>query len=225
MKSVTGWALPAWPRQKNGLGSFGLIDAGDFAPIITSFPLPELESARLRDAGRKEKEAITYTGFIAQEVEKAAAELGFDFSGVDKPQNEHSLYGLRYAEFVVPLVKAVQEQQQQIEQQQQQIEQLRQEVAMLKAQGAVPVQQGTGGSVVLHADPNPFSESVAITINGKVSEGSMLVVRDHVGRTLRTLAVQGQRMELNTAGLAAGMYAVTLVVNGQAVASTQVVKE
>ena len=29
--------------------------------------------------------------------------------GVDAPQNEHDLYGLRYAEFVVPLVKAVQE--------------------------------------------------------------------------------------------------------------------
>jgi hypothetical protein len=35
--------------------------------------------------------------------------LGFDFSGVEKPKNEKDLYGLRYAEFVVPLVKAVQE--------------------------------------------------------------------------------------------------------------------
>ncbi|MBK6966772.1 MAG: tail fiber domain-containing protein [Bacteroidales bacterium] len=49
------------------------------------------------------------TGFVAQEVEIAAQNIGFDFSGVDKPQNENSLYGLRYAEFVVPLVKAVQE--------------------------------------------------------------------------------------------------------------------
>ena len=47
----------------------------------------------------------------AQEVEAAATVTGFDFSGVDKPQNETGLYGLRYAEFVVPLVKAVQEQQ------------------------------------------------------------------------------------------------------------------
>jgi hypothetical protein len=49
------------------------------------------------------------SGFIAQEVEKAANEMGFVFSGIDKPQNENGLYGLRYAEFVVPLVKAVQE--------------------------------------------------------------------------------------------------------------------
>ncbi len=52
-----------------------------------------------------------HTGFIAQEVEQSATELGFNFSGVDKPEQPDNLYGLRYAEFVVPLVKAVQEQQ------------------------------------------------------------------------------------------------------------------
>ena len=62
-----------------------------------------------------EKEKIIQSGFIAQEVEQAAKELGYDFSGVDKPKNESDFYGLRYAEFVVPLVKAVQEQQQQID--------------------------------------------------------------------------------------------------------------
>lgn len=59
-----------------------------------------------------EKELVTQTGFVAQEVEQAAAETGYKFSGVDKPKTEAGLYGLRYAEFVVPLVKAVQEQQQ-----------------------------------------------------------------------------------------------------------------
>lgn len=54
-------------------------------------------------------------GFIAQEVEAAARQLGFEFSGVDAPRNENDLYGLRYATFVVPIIKAIQEQQQQIE--------------------------------------------------------------------------------------------------------------
>ncbi len=49
------------------------------------------------------------TGFIAQEVEAVAKNIGFEFSGVDAPNNENDFYGLRYAEFVVPLVKAVQE--------------------------------------------------------------------------------------------------------------------
>ncbi len=71
-----------------------------------------------------EKAAIQYTGFIAQEVEEVANRLGFDFSGVDKPQNEESHYSLRYAEFVVPLVQAIQEQQAIIDQQNELIQQL-----------------------------------------------------------------------------------------------------
>jgi hypothetical protein len=58
---------------------------------------------------RKQKEQILYTGFVAQDVEKAAKELNYDFSGIDAAKNDKDLYGLRYAEFVVPLVKAVQE--------------------------------------------------------------------------------------------------------------------
>jgi len=60
--------------------------------------------------------SIRQSGFLAQDVEQAALSVGYDFSGVDKPNNEDNLYGLRYAEFVVPLVKAVQEQQEIIEQ-------------------------------------------------------------------------------------------------------------
>jgi hypothetical protein len=64
---------------------------------------------------RTAKQQIVYTGFVAQDVEAAAKSINYNFSGIDEPKNSHDLYGLRYAEFVVPLVKAVQEQQQQIE--------------------------------------------------------------------------------------------------------------
>ncbi len=74
-------------------------------------------SLHLPDAA-KTKGAMLQTGFIAQEVEQAAQSIGYDFSGVDAPKNENDYYGLRYAEFVVPLVKAVQEQQDKIEEQQ-----------------------------------------------------------------------------------------------------------
>ena len=58
---------------------------------------------------RNAKSKVRFSGFIAQDVEEAAQKIGYDFSGVDKPQNDQSLYGLRYAEFTVPLVKAVQQ--------------------------------------------------------------------------------------------------------------------
>jgi hypothetical protein len=83
--------------------------------------LDERGKALMAEA-RHQRSSIRTTGFLAQEVEQAAKEVGYDFSGVDAPKNEQDHYGLRYAEFVVPLVKAVQEQQVLIERLQQRLE-------------------------------------------------------------------------------------------------------
>jgi hypothetical protein len=64
--------------------------------------------------GMDENGKTIFSGFVAQEVEQASKEAGYNFSGVDKPKNDADMYGLRYAEFVVPIVKALQEQQQMI---------------------------------------------------------------------------------------------------------------
>ncbi len=49
-------------------------------------------------------------GFLAQEVEKTVEELRYPaFDAVHAPENPTDNYGLAYAQFVVPLVKAVQE--------------------------------------------------------------------------------------------------------------------
>ena len=72
--------------------------------------------------------SLAWSPEARQEVEVVAKELGYSFSGVDAPKNETDLYGLRYAEFVVPLIKAAQEQNELIEQ-------LQKEIAALKIQG------------------------------------------------------------------------------------------
>lgn len=93
----------------------------DVEAINSFLKIPE--NIRKQDSGKMKNQEIQ-TGFIAQEVEQAAKETNFDFSGVDKPKNENDFYGLRYAEFVVPLVKAVQEQQMIIEAQNKKIQSL-----------------------------------------------------------------------------------------------------
>jgi len=86
----------------------------------------------LRDAHSETlKAAELQSGFIAQEVEQAAQSIGYNFHGVDKPKNETTHYGLRYASFVVPLVKAVQEQQDMIENQKNQLEVQQQQIDLL----------------------------------------------------------------------------------------------
>ncbi len=78
--------------------------------------------------GKYDIEKIRFTGFLAQQVEAAAKEVNYSFSGVDKPQEPNALWALRYAEFTVPLVKAVQEQQVIIEKLMKEIEYLKSKI-------------------------------------------------------------------------------------------------
>ncbi|MEP6512558.1 MAG: tail fiber domain-containing protein [Parafilimonas sp.] len=56
--------------------------------------------------GKYDIDKIQFSGFVAQDVDKAAKNTGYNFSGIDSSGN---ILGLRYSDFVVPLTKAVQE--------------------------------------------------------------------------------------------------------------------
>ncbi len=75
---------------------------------------------------------IRRSGFIAQEVEKAAEKSGYNFSGINKPKSETDHYSLSYESFVVPLVKSIQEQQIIIDSQNKKITDLQNELAEIK---------------------------------------------------------------------------------------------
>jgi hypothetical protein len=75
---------------------------------------------------------VRRTGFIAQEVEKAAVSSGYDFDGLKVPKTDREYYSLSYASFVVPLVKAVQEQEGVIREQEQRIDDLSKQVEELR---------------------------------------------------------------------------------------------
>jgi len=82
--------------------------------------------------GKYDVEQVRQTGFLAQEVERAATETNFEFSGVSKMRSGKEMYGLSYATFVVPIIKAMQEQQVIIDKQQKQIDELRLMILELK---------------------------------------------------------------------------------------------
>lgn len=84
-------------------------------------------------------ERVRQSGFIAQEVEQAAKASGYDFNGIIAPKDEHQTYSLSYSQFVVPLVKAVQElsnineqKEKQIAAQQLQIDELKKQMEEMK---------------------------------------------------------------------------------------------
>ncbi|GAB5400177.1 MAG: hypothetical protein Aureis2KO_17620 [Aureisphaera sp.] len=74
------------------------------------------------------------TGFLAQQVEEVAQSLGYEFNGVNRPDDlNKDNYTVSYATFVVPLVKAVQEQQSEIDHLKAEIQELK---ALIKASNA-----------------------------------------------------------------------------------------
>ena len=64
-------------------------------------------------------------GMIAQDVQQALNELGVDFSGLIVDDDKMQTLNLSYAEFVIPLINAVQEQQAEIEALKKEIEELK----------------------------------------------------------------------------------------------------
>jgi trimeric autotransporter adhesin len=140
------YSFPSDERFKNNVTEEvkGLDFINRLHPVIYNFDtrsfdeflmknIPDsLREAILLSKDYRESSSIRQSGFIAQEVEKAAKESGYDFNGVHVPANDNDNYGVAYSLFTVPLVKAVQElhgqnklQQKTIESQQEQISDLR----------------------------------------------------------------------------------------------------
>jgi hypothetical protein len=105
------------------------IDAGKLNRFTNS---GNVKGGELLPQTAQQQEAILYSGFSAQQVEEAALATGYNFSGVHKPQSDKDHYSLDYASFVVPLVKAVQEQQEMIAALKKQNELLQLEINTLK---------------------------------------------------------------------------------------------
>ena len=96
---------------------------------INDFNSKDLPADKKIQTVNPEKKNEIFTGFMAQEVEQVAKSLNYSFSGIDKPQDaSKQTYALRYSDFIMPMVKAMQEQQQMIEQLKKEVEELKKKI-------------------------------------------------------------------------------------------------
>lgn len=180
----------------------------------------EKELAAL-EASAREASLVRHTGFVAQEVEEAAAECGFDFTGVVKPQNEHDHYALRYAEFTVPLVKAVQEQQALIEAQSRQIADLQQIVhRMLATAGEPRGAQASPASGQVTLAPNPTKGQATLEMTLREAAEMYISIFDAAGKIVAAqslgLCPQGRSSHtLDLQKLPSGTYFVQAILDGE----------
>lgn len=160
------------------------------------------------------KKTPRQTGFVAQEVEALIKKTGYVFGGVDVPQNENDTYSIRYAEFVVPLVKAVQELSATVTAQQKEIDDLRR----LNNKG-VEKAAGWEKTELYQNNPNPFSVDTRIEMVIPDAAGdAKLLIYNLEGRQLKSISVRDRgetAVTIQGNELNAGMYLYTLIIDGQ----------
>ena len=140
-----------------------------------------------------EKEQKREMGFVAQEVENLCRKQGWDLSNiVHAPESAADNYAVAYGQLVVPLVKAMQEQQAQIEE-------LKNMVAQLLSD-----RDKSADMPDLQTWPNPTGDLLNISLPG--TEGATLSLFSSEGKLLRSFPAQAGTQQLDLKGLPAGSY-------------------
>ncbi len=172
-------------------------------------------------------------GFIAQEVEQVVNENNYAFTGVESPQNEQDHYSIRYSEFVVPLVKAIQEQQQFMETNEQLIESLEEQIKILKnkASGTIDTSSSTSiiglkstkavskGFLLEQIPPHSFDKTISVMaeLPATVNEAKIVIYNLNGVELQSYLLYERGRtsVEIKGGSLQSGMYLYALLADGQ----------
>lgn len=191
-------------------------------------------------------EQITQSGFIAQQVDSAAQACGYDFSGVVRPQNPNGLYSIAYSEFVVPLVKSVQELNTKNQTLSSTVDSLRSALQSMQTclnqicaatgnnnANATPASEqnvtlNSANSPVLYQNsPNPFNTGTKI--NYYLPEGTMgatIVFYDTYGNQIKTIQLNqtgNGTLTITPDNLTNGIYSYSLIVNNTVVDTKKMV--
>jgi hypothetical protein len=174
---------------------------------------------------------VRQTGFIAQEVEAIIKRTGYVFDGVEAPESEFDNYRIRYAQFVVPLVKAVQELSTKLEDQEKDINANEKEIEglMVKLNSISANRTLAMGMFLSQNYPNPFdaNSEIRVTLPQKTIRAS-LVVFDENGVPVKTYPIQDRGdtvVTLASGDFKKGVYMYSLIADGIVIDTKRMVIE
>jgi trimeric autotransporter adhesin len=203
-------------------------------PVIKDKNGKPIQRSQENINARRVQQQVVCTGFVAQDVEATAKKIGYDFDGVDAAKNSKDLYGLRYSEFVVPLVKAVQELSKMNDVKDAKIYDLETRLAKLEAimndkQSINNIQHSTSNistAFLAQNIPNPFSNTTTISYSLPQNfKTAQIIVTDKTGKVLKQLNVSSGKgsVQINAATLSSGAYQYSLLVDGKLIDTKQMI--
>ncbi len=220
---AVGWTNYSDERIKQDIKENvpGLVFINQLRPVTYHFNTKkEMELLGRRDslneASESQLESMQFTGFLAQEVDKAAKKANYDFSGVDKAGK---IMGLRYSEFVVPLVKAVQELSAKNDSLQKAFDAVQARLSRIEAKlsdsqvsdlVAPSSVSAVTASTTLSVYPNPAKGNLSVSFNSNSSVVATIAVLDMAGSSIvqKSLSAKAgnNNINLNVGNLASGTY-------------------
>lgn len=188
-------------------------------------------------------EKVQYTGFIAQQVDSAAQQIGYDFSGVYKPKNAtKDVYGLKYSDFVVPLIKAVQELSKKTDSLQSAVDSLTIKKSQRKAgqnnneqeegsvEATLQIELANQGNIILYQnEPNPFNGFTVIRyfLSENLAGNIFIVFYDMYGKEINKLEIKERgfgKIEANTQNLSNGVYSYSIKVHDKIIETKKMIR-
>jgi trimeric autotransporter adhesin len=133
---AVNWTVYSDERVKKNISTRvpGLNFINTLRPVTFHYSVSEeqklLGIASADDNSNSSIEQINFSGLIAQEVDAAVKKSGYDLNAVDKTGN---ILGLRYNEFIAPLIKSVQELSVKNDEKRKRIEELKNQITELKS--------------------------------------------------------------------------------------------
>ena len=199
----------------------------DDEAIANALRIPDSVRTGLQ-TGRKA--VFRQSGFVAQEVEDLVRKGNYSFNAVNAPQNDNDHYSIRYAEFVVPLVKAVQELTAKLDAQANEISSLKKQLENVRADGGDSIKRdfkNSDGAALFQNFPNPFSTSTEISLSLPDNVRSAnLIFYTLEGRQLKVMPLFNRgyfNVSVQASELSDGMYIYALMADGKFIDSKRLV--
>lgn len=236
-----GWTIFSDERVKNNIQENvpGLSFIKALRPVTYHYNIAKenellgVQNTDAKEAGSSDIEKINFTGLIAQEVDKAAKKIGYDFSGIDKTG---PIMGLRYNDFIVPVIKSLQELSEENEMlkknnasMQQQIDELKILVNSVAANSSATVSTVKGNTSEMYLEqnaPNPFTSNTVIRYKVPATGSATIIIANAAGNVVKTFNLTGKgngTVTVNANELAAGTYFYSLIVDGKKIDSKKMI--